>query len=121
MKSKILKSIMLVAGICAISISARSFCEPLFFHSKVKLFTRAIHFPQELKTNDGRLNTGEERQTAVIIMNERLEFVGDTIFNNGQYPIHSAIPLPDGLLLFSKDKDTKNTFPKRRYILRNLQ
>lgn len=78
-----------------------SFYEPLFYHPKVKLFTRAIHMQQDLKLENGKLNTGKKRMTAVLILNEELETVGQTIFNNGIYTIHGAVPLADGLLLQS--------------------
>lgn len=85
-----------------------SFYEPLLYHSDVELFTRAIHLPQALKTDDGKLNSGAQRQTILLIFNKGMELIGEQMFYNGEYSIHGATSMPNGILLQSNTnlKDT---------------
>lgn len=82
------------------------FYEPLYFHEKANLFSRAIHHPQSLKDDMGLLNAGKNRLTSVIILDKNMKIVGETIFTNGQHPIHGSIPVSDGLLLISNETDS---------------
>lgn len=88
------------------------FYEPLFYHSEVKLFTRVIHHPQQLKKANGILNDGSDRTASLIIMDEDLNIIGEHIFKNGTYPIHGGIPLSNGLLIYSKDSGIPNLIYK---------
>ncbi|MBK8292091.1 MAG: DUF4221 family protein [Flammeovirgaceae bacterium] len=92
------------------------FYEPLNYHSKVKLFTRAVHHPQELKEMSGKLNTGKRRRTSVIILDSTLQIIGETFFNDGIYQINGAVPLSDGLLLYSnKGFNNNHAIPSLKY------
>lgn len=82
------------------------FYEPLYFHEKSNLFSRAIHHPQNLKDDMGLINSGKNRLTSVVILNRNLKIVGEKVFSNGQHPIHGSIPVSDGLLLISSEPDS---------------
>jgi hypothetical protein len=92
------------------------FYEPLLYHSSAKVYTRAIHHSQELKLTDGTLNDDRFRTTSVIIFDEDLNVIGETIFKNGTYPTHGAVPLSDGLLIYLKDSG----FPVLKYKFKNI-
>ncbi len=82
------------------------FYEPLYFHEKSKLFSRAAHHPQSLKDDMGLINAGKDRLTSVLILDKNLNVVGETIFKDGQHPIHGSIPVSDGLLFISSEPDS---------------
>lgn len=85
--------------------------EPLFYHDKAKLYTRAVHHSQNLKFKDGTLNDDRFRSTTIIILDQDLNIVGETIFKNGSYPTHGAVPLSDGLLIYPRSSG----FPILKY------
>lgn len=97
------------------------FYEPLFYHEKVNLYSRALHHSQDVKLADGRLNDGSHRTTSVIILDENLEKVGEVFFDDGEYTIHGAVPTSDGLLLYSRDYEKgEYRVPNRRYSFKKI-
>jgi hypothetical protein len=84
------------------------FYEPLFYNSKLSMFTRNFHFEQELKDENGRLNDGVERKGSVIIFDNELNIVGETIFENGDLGVLKSIPLSDGFLMGDNTFKLKN-------------
>lgn len=92
------------------------FYEPLFYHARAKLYSRTVQHPQALKDEEGLLNTGRHRTASVIIMDQHLRIVGETIFEDGGLPVHGSVPLPDGLLVKSHQTvSTIANIPRLKY------
>ena len=83
------------------------FYEPLYYHSKLKMYTRIIHYPQAVTLADGKLNNGEKRTSSVIILDSSLNIVGETKFANSFLGIYKSFPTSDGLVFGSQNQAEK--------------
>ncbi len=75
------------------------FYGPLFYNSKMNMFTRIFHFRQPLKDVNGKLNSGKNRKGSIIIFDKDMNIVGETVFKNGSLGILKSLPLSDGILM----------------------
>ncbi|MFZ6664596.1 hypothetical protein [Peijinzhouia sedimentorum] len=74
------------------------FFESLNYHEGSKLFTRILHHPQPSENIDGTRHDGKNRKLSVIILDENLNKVGETILDNEQMAVLKSIPLDNGFL-----------------------
>jgi len=76
-----------------------AFFGPLYYHPKIKKFTRIFHHSQSLVNSKGNINDGTERCSSIQIFDENLNIVGETLYSNGALGVNSYLPLSDGLLI----------------------
>jgi len=97
---------------------------PLFYHEKLKLFTRSFHFKIEDKNMNNKKPYGSERIGCVIILDDDLNIVGETIFENGELAGLSSIPMSDGFLMaqnsFKEENEDVLSY-KFKYEIRKIK
>ncbi len=71
---------------------------PIYYHPKVKLFTRIFCAEQPLRMPNGQLNDGSKRTAYVLIFDENFNKVGETKFLNGKLNAFKTLPLSNGFL-----------------------
>ncbi len=75
------------------------FYGPVYYHSKVELFSRIYYTKQELLNAKGYVNDGSNRQAIVLLFDKNFKKVEEVVIKNGQMGVHKVIPLPDGYLV----------------------
>ena len=102
------------------------FYGPLVYHSDNRLFTRTAYHKQDLKLAHGELNDGLNRKSSVLIMDEKLNIVGEKVFENGKLGVHGSLPFADGLLIADQQSLTPSVGRKtfiydHKYVFKSTQ
>lgn len=75
------------------------------YHPDEGIYTRIIYHPQSLIGKDGNMNDGLDRSSSIIIMNDKFQIIGETLFQNGQIGVYSYLPMSYGLLVSRQIND----------------
>jgi hypothetical protein len=94
------------------------FYGPLFYHEKVKKYSRIIHHPQHLIDDSGNISEGTQRMASIIFMDDEFNIIGETVFDNGALGVHSYFPLSDGILFSSQNNNEKEGYLSYNKIIR---
>jgi hypothetical protein len=75
------------------------FYEPLKYHSKLKLYSRILHYPIEVDENS-RISEDidQKRISSILIFDEKFSFVQEYIVEGGLLGVYQSVPTSDGWL-----------------------
>lgn len=85
----------------------------LYFHNKIRLFSRLVIFQQKLRDSEGRINSPADKESAVLLFDEEGKNVGIYFFRKeSPYTVTRGeiIPLGDGMLVPVKNRSSDNEF-----------
>lgn len=87
------------------------------YHPEKRIYTRIIYHPQSLIGNDGNINDGTSRSSSIIIMNDKFQIIGETLFRNGELGVYSYLPMSDGLLVSPQLNNNHNSILNYKNII----
>ena len=87
------------------------------YHQNKGIYTRIVYHPQSLIGEDGNINDGTGRTSSVIIMDNKFQIIGETLFEDGQIGVYSYLPMTTGLLVSPQLNNDHNTMLNYRNII----
>ena len=97
------------------------FYSPLFYHKNLDMYSRVVHFTQDLVGDDGNLNNGQKRISSIILLDKDLNIVGEKIFKDGLLGVNSYIPIGSGFIIgkqTDQEKDENLSYNKEYIIIK---
>lgn len=87
------------------------------YHQDKGIYTRIVYHPQSLIGENGNINDGTGRTSSVIIMNNKFQIIGETLFEDGQLGVYSYLPMTTGLLVSPQLNDDHNMILNYKNII----